>query len=125
MSRRVLVVDDEPDVREIAVASLEAMAGWQVSTAASGVEALERAAEEKPEAILLDVMMPGMDGPTTLRLLAGQAATAAIPVLFLTAKVHSTDRRQFADLEVAGVIAKPFDPLTLAEQVAAILGWST
>lgn len=107
------------------MASLEAMAGWQVSTAASGVEALKRAAEEKPEAILLDVMMPDMDGPTTLRLLAGQAATAAIPVLFLTAKVHSADRRQFADLEVAGVIAKPFDPLTLAEQVAGILGWST
>ncbi len=124
MSRRVLVVDDEPDVREIAQVSLEAVAGWQVSTACGGAEALALAARERPEAILLDVMMPEMDGPTTLRRLAEQPETASIPVLFLTAKVHASDRSQFAGLDVAGIIGKPFDPMTLADQVAGLLGWS-
>jgi len=125
VSRRVLVVDDEPDVREIAQVSLEAVAGWQVSTACSGAEALQCAVREKPEAILLYVMMPDLDGPATLRRLAEEPETASIPVLFLTAKVHSSDRSQFVGMDVKGVIAKPFDPLTLADQVAGILGWSS
>lgn len=125
MSRRVLVVDDDPDIRKIAQTSLELVEGWQVLTASNGAEALLLAAEQRPEAILLDVMMPEMDGPETFRLLTGQPATEAIPVVLLTARVHPKDSTPFPDLGVAGVIAKPFDPLHLAGQVREILGWST
>ncbi len=125
MSRRVLVVDDEPDIREIAQASLELVEGWQVLTASNGAEALLKAAREQPEAILLDVMMPELDGPETVRLLAGQPETAAIPVVLLTARIGPTDINPFGDLGVAGVIAKPFEPLKLARQVRQILGWGT
>lgn len=125
MSRRVLVVDDEPDIREIAQASLELVEGWQVLTASNGAEALLKAAREQPEAILLDVMMPELDGPETVRLLAGRPETAAIPVVLLTARIGPTDINPFGDLGVAGVIAKPFEPLKLARQVRQILGWGT
>lgn len=123
MPRRVLVVDDEPDIREIAQVSLELVGGWEVTTATNGAEALQRAAEIRPEVILLDVMMPDMDGPTTFRRLQENADTAGIPVIFLTAKVQAADRRQFSDLGVAGVISKPFDPLQLAQEVQGLLGW--
>lgn len=123
MPRRVLVVDDEPDIREIAQVSLELVGGWEVTTATNGAEALQRAAEIRPEVILLDVMMPDMDGPTTFRRLQENADTAGIPVIFLTAKVQAADRRHFSDLGVAGVISKPFDPLQLAQEVQGLLGW--
>lgn len=125
MARRVLVVDDEPDIREIAQVSLELVAGWEIASATNGAEALQRAAELRPEAILLDVMMPDMDGPTTFRRLQENPDTARIPVIFLTAKVQAADRRFFADLGVAGVISKPFDPLQLAHEVQGLLGWDT
>ncbi|HET6231858.1 MAG TPA: response regulator [Longimicrobiaceae bacterium] len=123
-AKRILVVDDEDDIREVAQLSLEMVGGWEVLTASSGAEALRRAAEERPDAILLDVMMPGMDGPTTFQQLRGDPATAAIPVILLTAKVQPADRRRFVDLGVAGVLAKPFDPMELAAQVSEALGWS-
>ena len=90
----------------------------------SGAQGLLRAAESQPDAILLDVMMPGMDGPTTFRELRKNPKTASIPVLLLTAKVQSSDQRRFADLGVAAVLFKPFDPLTLASQIAGVLGWN-
>lgn len=123
MPRRVLVVDDEPDIREIAQVSLELVGGWEVATATNGAEALKLAAESRPEVILLDVMMPDMDGPTTFRRLQENPDTAGIPVIFLTAKVQAADRRHFSDLGVAGVISKPFDPLQLAQEVQGLLGW--
>lgn len=123
MSKRILIIEDDDDIREVASATLEISAGWEVLTAASGGEGVERAAAERPDAILLDVMMPDMDGPTTFRRLRESESTAAIPVILLTAKVQPTDRSRFVDLGVTGIIAKPFDPLTLAEQVSAILGW--
>jgi CheY-like chemotaxis protein len=123
MSRKVLIVDDEDDIREVAQLSLEMVRGWEVITAGSGVEALERAAATSPDAILLDVMMPEMDGPTVVGRLQADPATAAIPVVLLTAKLQASDQRRFADLGVAGVLAKPFDPMRLADDVAAILGW--
>jgi CheY-like chemotaxis protein len=123
ITRRLLVVDDEDDIREVAQISLELVANWQVLTAASGGEGFARAKAEQPDAILLDVMMPDMDGPMTFQRLQADPATQHIPVLLLTAKVQSAERRQFADLGVKGVIAKPFDPLKLAEEVARILGW--
>ena len=91
--KRILVIDDENDIREIAQLSLEMMGGWTVVTARSGQEGIDKAIAEQPEAILLDVMMPEMDGPTTLQQLQANAVTKHIPVIFLTAKVQSADRR--------------------------------
>jgi CheY-like chemotaxis protein len=123
MSHTILLVDDEDDIREVAQLSLEMTAGWTVFAAGSGADGLRAAAEHLPEAILLDVMMPEMDGPATVRALREQPSTAGIPVILLTAKVQPADRRRFDDLGVAGVLNKPFDPMTLADQVAAVLGW--
>src|SRR6202020_3177483 len=123
MQHRVLIIDDEEDIREVAALSLETVAGWQVMTANSGAQGLARAIEHQPDAILLDVMMPGMDGPTTFRELRKNPATAKIPVLLLTAKVQGADQRRFADLGVEAVLFKPFDPLTLPAQISRALGW--
>jgi CheY-like chemotaxis protein len=125
ITRRVLVVDDEDDIREIAQISLEMVAGWKVLTASSGSAGLEIANADQPDAILLDVMMPGMDGPTTFQKLQADPAIRHIPVILLTAKLQSDDRRRFAALGVAGVLAKPFDPLKLAEQITEALHWLT
>lgn len=122
-TRRVLVVDDEDDIREVAQLSLELMGDLTVIPASSGQEALEKARLERPDAILLDVMMPDMDGPTALRHLQAADETRHIPVVLLTAKVQSSDRRQFSDLGVSGVISKPFDPMQLAAELSAHLGW--
>ncbi|HUV68261.1 MAG TPA: response regulator [Terracidiphilus sp.] len=123
MPRKILIIDDEDDIREVAALSLESIAGWDVVTASSGAQGLARAIEHQPDAILLDVMMPGMDGPTTFRELRKNPATDKIPVLLLTAKVQNSDQRRFADLGVESVLFKPFDPLTLAEQISDVLGW--
>lgn len=123
-ARRILIIDDEEDIREVVRVSLEMVAGWEVLAAGSGPEGLAQARDAGPDAILLDVMMPGMDGQATLEQLQAGAATRQIPVLLLTAKVQAADRRRFAAWRVAGVIAKPFDPLGLAGQVAGALGWS-
>jgi len=123
MSHSILVIDDEDDIREVAALSLETVAGWQVFTANSGSQGLARAVEVQPDAILLDVMMPGMDGPTTFRELRKNPKTARIPVLLLTAKVQGADQRRFVDLGVEAVLTKPFDPLTLSDQMSRILGW--
>jgi len=123
LQRHVLVVDDDELLREVAKASIELVGGWRVSTAASGAEARRRAAAEQPDAILLDVMMPGLDGPTTLAGLRADASTRGIPVIFLTAKVASEDMPEWRRLGLAGVIPKPFDPMTLAADIADLLGW--
>jgi CheY-like chemotaxis protein len=122
-ARRILVIDDENDVREVTQLSLEMMGGWTVLTARSGKEGITTAIAEQPEVILLDVMMPEMDGPTTLQQLQANATTRHIPVIFLTGKVQATDQRRFAELGATACIAKPFDPLTLVSQVAVALGW--
>ncbi len=122
--RKILIIDDESDIREVAGMSLEAICGWIVLQAGSGKEGTELAAEHKPDAILLDVMMPDMDGPSTLQALRSNAATAGIPVIFLTAKVQSADRKRFSELGVSAVLSKPFDPMVLGEQIAEALGWS-
>jgi CheY-like chemotaxis protein len=124
MSHRILIIDDEEDIRAVAALSLETVAGWEVLVASSGAQGLARAIEHQPDAILLDVMMPGMDGPTTFRELRQNPVTAHIPVLLLTAKVQSSDQRRFADLGVEAVLFKPFDPLELSTQIAGALGWN-
>jgi CheY-like chemotaxis protein len=123
LHRRILIIDDEDDIREVAALSLETVAGWEVVVASSGAQGLARAAECRPDVILLDVMMPGMDGPATFQELRNNPATAGIPVLLLTAKVQSSDKRRFADLGVEAVLFKPFDPLTLSTQISGALGW--
>jgi len=123
MSHRILIIDDEEDIRDVAALSLETVAGWEVVVASSGAQGLARAIEYPPDAILLDVMMPGMDGPTTLRELRKNPVTAKIPVLLLTAKVQASDQRRFADLGVEAVLFKPFDPMMLSKQISAALGW--
>ncbi len=123
MTRRILIVDDEEDVRAIAQLGLEMGAGWQVITASSGQEAVKMAAEHLPDAILLDMMMPDMDGRATLQRLKENSETQAIPVILVTAKVQPSDQENFASMEVAAIVAKPFRPLQLAEQISNALGW--
>lgn len=122
--RRILIIDDEDDIREVAALSLESVAGWSVVTACSGSEGIQTAIAERPDAILMDVMMPSMDGPTTFKEMQRSPHISDIPVVLLTAKVQGVDQRRFAGLGVAGVLFKPFDPLTLADQMSATLGWS-
>jgi CheY-like chemotaxis protein len=123
VTRRILIIDDEDDIRQVAALSLETVAGWDVVLANSGKQGIERASVEQPDAILLDVMMPEMDGPTTFLKLKANQKTSHIPVLLLTAKVQGPDQRRFADLGVAAILFKPFDPLTLAGQISSVLGW--
>jgi CheY-like chemotaxis protein len=123
VTRLVLVVDDSEDLRNVATVALSAVAKWEVLTAGSGSEAIEIAAREHPDAILLDVMMPSLDGPATVSRLRHKDVTKAIPVIFLTAKQQPSDLERFATYDVAGIIAKPFDPMTLASEVSRILGW--
>jgi CheY-like chemotaxis protein len=117
---RLLLVDDDDDIRLIARMSLERIGGWEVVDAGSAEEALAAARSGLVDAVLLDVMMPGVDGPATLELLR-PVIGGATPVIFLTAKTHAADRERLAGLGVAGLIAKPFDPMTLPDEVAARL----
>lgn len=119
--QHILLIDDEADIREVATISLQAIGGWRVSSATGGSEGIAIARAERPDVVLLDVMMPDIDGPATLQRLQADPQTRAIPVIFLTAKAHSADRRCFAQLGARGVLTKPFDPLTLSDQITAIL----
>ena len=119
--RKVLLVDDEADIRRIGQFSLTAVGKLQVLTASNGAEALEIAARETPDAILLDVMMPGMDGPTALLRLRDSEVTRHIPVIFMTAKVQRAEVERYLLLGALGVINKPFDPMGLAQTIRDIL----
>jgi CheY-like chemotaxis protein len=122
--RTALVVDDDELIREVAQMALEMVAGWQVVTADGGAAALERAAADQPDVILLDVMMPGLDGIATFRRLQESASTRHIPVVLVTAKAPGERGPVWDGLPIAGVIPKPFDPMTLATQVAQLVGWT-
>ncbi|MGA8809949.1 MAG: response regulator [Thermoanaerobaculia bacterium] len=119
--KQILVIDDENDIQEVARLSLQLTESWTVMSANSGAAGALLALSEGPDAILLDVMMPDMDGPSTLRVLQQQAVT--IPVIFLTAKVQLADREKYMQLGVRGIISKPFDPLTLGQQIREMLAW--
>ncbi len=120
-SLRVLHVDDEPDIREVVEMALSLDSSLTVLSCGSGSDALAKAAEWSPDVILLDVMMPVMDGPTTLAHLRESAKTANIPVVFMTARAQSRELEQFISLGAEGVISKPFDPMTLAASVRSHL----
>ncbi|HSY49106.1 MAG TPA: response regulator [Thermoanaerobaculia bacterium] len=121
---RILVIDDEEDIREVTSLTLEE-AGFEVLTASSGREGIERAIAEQPDAILLDVMMPEMDGPATLLKLQQTETTRAIPVLFLTAKIQPADKRTLSSLGAVAILSKPFDPDRLGGDINHALGWTT
>jgi CheY-like chemotaxis protein len=121
--KRILVVDDEERIREVVRACLVKLAKWQVLTAASGAEAIQIAAVQQLDAILLDVSMPGMDGNETFRQLQKNPQTRTIPVIFLTAKVQPAEQAEYRQLGVAGLIVKPFDPIQIAQDIRRLLGW--
>jgi CheY-like chemotaxis protein len=123
MQRKILLIDDDEAIRTIVKLSLEVLAGWTTLVASSGPEGVTMAAAEQPDAILLDMMMPEVDGIQTLNLLRSGPATSHTPVLFLTAKGKKLDVARLAGKKVQGVIAKPFDATTLAAEVSALLGW--
>lgn len=118
---RILYVDDEADIREVAHMSLELDPELEVRTCACGADAIEEAAAWQPDLILLDVMMPGMDGPTVFAHLREQPQTATIPVVFITARTQASEVRGFEALGALGVLAKPFDPMSLASRVRELL----
>ena len=118
---RILHVDDEPDIREVVDMSLGLNPEFQVRACSSGAEAIATAAEWSPRLILLDVMMPGMDGPATLTQLRKNPQTTAIPVLFMTARAQTREVEHFIALGAQGAISKPFEPMTLASQVQSHL----
>jgi CheY-like chemotaxis protein len=121
--RRILVVEDEEHLRELVQACLEDLGGWETLVAGSGEECLQILQTERPNAILLDLSMPGMDGFAVYEILQSDPITRSIPLILLTAKVLPSDRAKFAQMAVAGVITKPIQPITLTEEVAEILGW--
>jgi CheY-like chemotaxis protein len=121
---KVLIVDDEDDIRQVARLALSRVGGMDVVDTGRSEDAVGIAAREKPDAILLDVMMPGRDGPATLAALRADGRTAAIPVVFLTAKAMPAEIQRLQALGAAGVLTKPFDPMTLAAAFRAALGTS-
>jgi CheY-like chemotaxis protein len=118
---RILVVDDEPDIREVLDVSLGLDREFKMRGCASGADALVMAAEWSPTLILLDVMMPLMDGPATLANLRKNPRTVHIPVVFLTARTQTDEIAQYISLGAHGVLSKPFDPMTLAASVRSYL----
>jgi CheY-like chemotaxis protein len=121
--KRILVIDDEDGIREIIQITLEAIAGWAVTTVSSGQVGVEQAQQEPFDAILLDVMMPDLDGPATFQQLQANPMTQAIPTILLTAKASPDEYQQLMALGVAGVITKPFAAQALVDQIKEILGW--
>lgn len=119
--RRVLVIDDDPDIRHITRVALSRMGGMEVTEAGGALEGLRLAEQELPEAILLDVMMPGLDGTAVLRMLRENPKTASIPVVFLTARLSEMDEGRMAVLGAQGLVKKPFDPTTLAARLRELV----
>ena len=122
-SKRILMIDDEEGILAVVRVGLKLTAGWQVLTAVSGMEGIEKAKTELPDAILLDMMMPEMDGIETLRRLKDDPQTQDIPIILITAKVKGGTANGVSNLDLAGVLTKPFDSLTLSNSIETILGW--
>ena len=118
--QRILYVEDEPDIQAVARMALEAVGGFTLQVCSSGEEALQTAVEFAPDLLLLDVMMPGMDGPTTLQELRNLRDLANTPAVFMTAKVQPQEIEQFKSFGALDVIPKPFDPMTLSDQIALV-----
>ncbi|MCU0526908.1 MAG: response regulator [Elainella sp. Prado103] len=124
MTKRVLIVDDEFEILFVLQRVFEDFAGWETVTASSSLEGLLKTKPNHLDAIILDVSMPEMDGIEFVERLQSDPTIADIPVVLLTAKVTPSDRQRFATLKIAGIVAKPFNPMTVWHQIADILGWS-
>ncbi|EAW36137.1 response regulator [Lyngbya sp. PCC 8106] len=122
-NKRILVIDDEDGVRDIIQITLEAVARWEVMTASGGQEGLKIAIAQQPDAILLDVMMPNLDGPATFKQLQAHSQTQHIPTIFLTAKAKGSEQQEYANLGVSGIIIKPFEAQNLVDQIREFLVW--
>jgi CheY-like chemotaxis protein len=122
--KRVLMIDDEESIQKVVQFGLRMAANWDVIVASSALEGIAAAQFHQPDVILLDVMMPEMDGLATFQELQLNQQTQAIPVIFLTAKAQAAEKRQFNDIGVNGIITKPFNSLDLAEQICKLLNWS-
>ncbi|MEM1393359.1 MAG: response regulator [Cyanobacteria bacterium P01_H01_bin.150] len=121
--KHILLIDDEETIQEVVQVGIEIERGWEVSVASSGLEGIDLAKLRQPDVILLDVMMPDMDGISTLLQLKANSHTQSIPVIFLTAKMQAVDKNQLKNIEIAGVITKPFNSMILASRIAKILEW--
>lgn len=121
--KRVLIIDDEEAIQTVVKFGLKMSVGWDVLTANSGPEGIDRAQVEQPDIILLDVMMPEMDGLTTFQHLRHHPQTSTIPIILLTAKAQASEKRIFQKTGVNGVITKPFNSLDLAGEITRILDW--
>ena len=115
--KRILYVEDEADIREVTKLALETIGGLTLEICESGQMAIDKAQDFNPDLVLLDVMMPGMDGPTTMAQLKKMPELAAVPMVFMTAKVQPQEIENFKSLGAIDVISKPFDPMTLADQI--------
>ena len=122
--KRILIIDDEESIQTVVEFGLKMTAGWEVIGASSGNEGISRAQTEQPDMILLDVMMPEMDGLATFRALQLNDQTRSILVIFLTAKAQASEKRLFNDTGGNGVITKPFNALELAQQICKVLNWT-
>ena len=120
MAKKVLIIEDEPEIRAILAMSLQRVGGYEVVAAADGIEGIEVAARESPDLIILDALMPKLDGYATCRHVKADRKLSHIPVVFLTAKTAPREVERAMRAGAAGCVAKPFDPLTLAEQIAKI-----
>jgi CheY-like chemotaxis protein len=118
--KSVMYVDDEPDIRDLIEMALDGKCDFTISTCGSGPEALALLPVTNPDFVLLDVMMPGMDGPTTFSHMRANPALASVPVAFMTAKALPDEVARFRALGAVGVIAKPFNPVRLAQQIIAL-----
>ncbi len=120
----VLVVDDDQNIRDLTQLALESVCGWTVLTAEGGFAAIDICREHRPDAVLLDMMMPDMDGLTTFEHLQADEKTRDIPVILFTAKGRPGERQTWEETGIRGLIAKPYNPMTLGERVSEILEWS-
>ena len=118
--KRILYVEDEPDIQEVAKLALESVGNFELTVCSNGQEALNKAASADADLILMDVMMPGMDGPTTMLKLKDIPEVSDIPVIFMTAKIQPSEVQNYKKLGAIDVIAKPFDPMTLSDQIRSI-----
>lgn len=123
MSKQILVVDNEVYIQTVIKIALETVAGWRIRTASSGQEAIDLAIQDHPDGIVLDAMMPDMDGPSTFKKLQENPITQTIPVLLLTARLQDSDREFYQQAGIQHMLAKPFDPLQLADQIRQAFNW--
>jgi len=120
--RKILMVEDDPDIQTVAAFALEAVGGFEVAVCSGGAEALTCVDDFAPDLVLLDVMMPAMDGPSLLRILRERPGTASLPVIFMTAKAQPSEVAAYKALGALGVVTKPFVPMTLSHTLVSI--WS-